>query len=92
MLNLFQMRCVARKRGQVPPLTPGRTHCWAVLGSQSPSVPSRAARSSLSLSPRPLSLSHKLHHPETQYLQTTDSHITTLPVPNTRTWSFKGQK
>lgn len=59
-------------------------------GVQSPSVHSHAARSSLSLSPCPLS--HKLHHPETQYLQTTDSHITTLPVPNTWTWSFKGQK
>lgn len=59
-------------------------------GVQSPSVPSHAVRSSLSLSPCPVS--HKLHHPERQYLQTTDSHITTLPVPNTWTWSFKGQK
>lgn len=64
-----------------------------LLGSarfQSPSVPSHSARSSLSLSPCPHS--HKLQHPETQYLQTTDSHITTLPVSNAWTWSFKGQK
>lgn len=38
----------------------------------------------------PPSLSHKLHQPKTQYLQTTGSHITTLPVLKARTWSFKG--
>lgn len=57
----------------------------------SPSVPGRAAGSSRLLSHHPPpSLSHKLHQPKTHYLQTTGSHITTLPVLKARTWSFKG--